>query len=132
MTKKQNEIQEKTNQEDQRPETEQNYRFFRPSTDIIETDKDLVLYMDMPGVNKDRVDIKLEKDVLSVEGRINSEFHQKSKPVHKEYRVGHYARSFTLSNVIDQTDISAKLDDGVLVLTLPKVPEKQPKQIAVS
>jgi HSP20 family protein len=53
------------------------------------------------------------------------------EPVYTEYNIGHYTRSFTLSNKIDQERISAQLDDGVLTLTLPKAQEAQPRRISI-
>ena len=53
------------------------------------------------------------------------------EPVYAEYNVGHYARSFALSNTIDQEKISANLEDGVLTLTLPKAKHAQPRRIAI-
>jgi len=53
------------------------------------------------------------------------------EPLYTEYNVGHYTRSFTLSNKIDQEHISAQLDDGVLTLTLPKAKEAQPRRISI-
>lgn len=107
-------------------------RFFVPNTDIVETDDALIVAMDMPGVSKERVDIKLEKRVLSVEGHIDIEPYKKLKPVYTEYNLGNWSRSFTLSSEIDQQGIEASMTDGVLMLTLPKVKEMQPKSITVS
>ena len=106
-------------------------RFYVPSTDIYETDQALTLVMEMPGVEKKDVTVGLENDVLRVEGRIDFSKYEGMEPVYSEYNVGHYARSFTLSNKIAQEGISAQLDDGVLTLTLPKVKEAQPRRISI-
>jgi len=103
-----------------------------PATDIVETEKELLLYMDMPGVKKDSVRVNLEKNVLAIDGQIDSSRYSGLKPLYTEYNVGHFTRNFELSNDIDQSKIDAKMNDGVLVLTLPKVPEKQPQAIAVN
>lgn len=103
-----------------------------PATDIVETDGELMLYMDMPGVEKDQIEVKLEKNVLVVDGQINSNPYSELKPLYTEYNIGHFTRRFELSNEIDQTRIGATIEEGVLKLTLPKVPEKQPRLIKVN
>ena len=103
-----------------------------PATDIVETEGELLLYMDMPGVEKDQIKVKLEKNVLVVDGQISSNPYAELKPLYTEYNIGHFTRRFELSNEIDQTGIGATIDEGVLKLTLPKVPEKQPRLIQVN
>lgn len=107
-------------------------KFFLPYTDIYETDSALVVVMEMPGVEKNDIDIKLEKNKLTVEGHIDFENYKTYKPVYTEYNVGHFSRSFTLSNQIDTAKIDAKVADGVLTLNLPKVKEAAPRKIAVN
>jgi len=105
---------------------------YLPATDIIETDKELLVYMDMPGVNKDKLQIKLQKNALGIDGEIESAPYTDLKPLYTEYNIGHFSRNFELSSEIDQAAIKAEMNDGVLVLTLPKLPEKQPKLIPVN
>lgn len=105
---------------------------YQPATDVVETDNELLVYMDMPGVKKDKVKVQVEKGNLIVDGEIDSSPYSKYEPLYTEYNIGHYYRRFELSNVIDQSSIEAKMSDGVLLLTLPKVPEKQPKLIEVN
>lgn len=107
-------------------------RYYIANTDIFETDDALTLVMEMPGVERKDVDIRLENDVLRVEGRIDFSKYEGLEPVYTEYNVGPYARAFTLSNKIDQDKISAELNDGVLTLTLKKAKEAVPRQIAIS
>ena len=107
-------------------------RYFIPATDIYETDEALVVVMEIPGVDKDDIDVHLENDVLRVEGRINSSKYEGLEPVYTEYNVGHFARAFTLSRKIDQQKIGAQVADGVLTLTLPKSKEAQPRRIAIA
>ena len=104
---------------------------YSPATDIVETDNELKLYMDMPGVDKKNVRIKLEKNVLEIDGQIDSGFYAGLQPLYSEYNLGHYVRRFQLSSEINQSKIEANIENGVLHLTLPKVPEKQPRMIAV-
>lgn len=107
-------------------------RYFIPATDIYETDEALVVVMEIPGVDKNDIDVHLENDVLRVEGRINSSRYEGLEPVYTEYNVGHFARAFTLSRKIDQQKIGAQVEDGVLTLTLPKSKEAQPRRIAIA
>jgi HSP20 family molecular chaperone IbpA len=106
-------------------------RYFVPTTDIYETDESLTVVMEVPGVEKDDISVKIENDVLRVEGQIDFSKYQEMEPVYTEYNVGHYARAFTLSERIDQNEISAELDNGVLTLTLKKVKQALPRRIEV-
>ena len=106
-------------------------RYYVPYADIYETEDALAVVMEMPGVEKKDLNIGLENDVLKVDGRIDFSKYESMEPVYSEYNVGHYARSFTLSNKVDQDKISANLEDGVLTLTLPKAKQAQPRKIAI-
>ena len=107
-------------------------RFYQPDTDIYETADALHVLMDMAGVAKEDVKITLEKDRLTVEGRIDHKRYEHLRPIYSEYNVGHYTRSFQLSSVIDKGKTAATMADGVLSLTLPKAEQEKPKLIAVS
>ncbi|HUC68886.1 MAG TPA: Hsp20/alpha crystallin family protein [Stellaceae bacterium] len=107
-------------------------RYYVPNTDIFESDDALTVVMEMPGVERKDVDIRLENDLLRVEGRIDFAKYEGLEPVYTEYNVGHYARAFTLSGKIDQDNISADLADGVLTLTLKKAKEAVPRRIAIT
>jgi len=106
-------------------------RFYLPPTDIYETQDALTLVMEMPGVEREDVTVKLENGVLNVEGRIDYSKYQEMQPVYTEYNVGHFARSFTLSERIDQGEITAELNAGVLTLTMKKAKEAMPRRIEV-
>src|SRR6201996_2367603 len=106
-------------------------RFYVPATDIFETGDALKVVMEVPGVPKEAIDVKLENDVLSVEGRIQTTNYDGLDPLYTEYPIGHFARSFTLPEQVDQHNITAQLEDGVLTLTLNKRPESKPRRIAV-
>lgn len=107
-------------------------KHYAPATDIYESEAELTVVMDMPGVDRDAVDITLEKGRLAVEGRIDFTGYEGLRPAYTEYNVGHFVRTFTLSSKIDQAKISADMRDGVLTLKLPKVEEAQPRRIVVS
>ena len=107
-------------------------RYYVPTTDIYETEDALTLVMEMPGVDKQAVDVNVENDVLRVEARIDFSKYEGLEPLYTEYNIGYFARSFNLSNKIDQQQISAQLDDGVLTLTLKKAKEALLKRIPVN
>ncbi|MDH3695363.1 MAG: Hsp20/alpha crystallin family protein [Gammaproteobacteria bacterium] len=79
-----------------------------------------------------QVSVQLEKDVLTVEGYIDLKWYEQMKPLYSEYSLGHYSRSFALSNKVDQEGIEAAMKDGVLTLTLPKAKEAVSRQISVN
>jgi len=106
-------------------------RLFLPATDIYEADNDLTVILEMPGVEKDDVDIRVEDAVLTVEGRLDLAKYQGLQALYTEYNIGHYSRSFRLSSKIDQNKIAAEMKDGVLSLKLPKVEEAKPRTIRV-
>jgi len=107
-------------------------RFYAPATDIYETGEALIVVMDMPGVNKESVEVRLEKDLLSVEGRIDYKNYEGLTPVYTEYNVGHFSRRFSLTEKVDRDAISARINDGVLTLTLPKVAQARRRRVPVS
>jgi HSP20 family protein len=107
-------------------------RYYVQNADIHETDDALTVVMEIPGVEKKDVDVSIENDVLRVEGRLDFAKYEGLEPLYTEYNVGHFARAFTLSNKIDQQQIAAQLDDGVLTLTLKKAKEAMPRKIAIN
>jgi HSP20 family protein len=106
-------------------------RYYVPSTDIYETEDALKLVMEVPGVDRKDVEIRLEDDVLRVEARIDTSKYEGMEPLYTEYNVGHFARAFTLPHRIDQQQIGAALSAGVLTLTLKKVQQAQPRRIEI-
>jgi len=107
-------------------------KHYVPYTDIFENDEALMVVMEIPGVDRSDANINVENNVLSVEGRITHATYNALSPVYTEYNIGHYSRSFTLSNEIDQEGISAKIEDGVLALKLPKTKDTPPRRIEIS
>ena len=106
-------------------------RIFVPSADIYETTNGLNVVLEMPGVDKNSVDIRVEDDVLKVDGKLDFSKYQGLQPLYTEYNVGHFSRSFRLSNKIDQGKIAAELNDGVLSLMLPFAEKAKPRSIQV-
>ena len=106
-------------------------RYYVPATDIYETDEALTVVMEVPGVERDDIEVNVENDVLKVEGRIDFSKYEGLEPLYTEYNVGHFSRAFTLSSKIDQQGIDANVADGVLTLTLPKAKAAQPRRIEI-
>ena len=107
-------------------------RAFVPVTDIFETPQALTVVLEMPGVDRNSIEASVENDVVTIEGRIDFAKYEGMQPVYTEYNVGHYARSFQISNKIDQGKISAEMKDGVVTLVLPKAEQAKQRKIQVS
>jgi HSP20 family protein len=107
-------------------------RYYMPATDIYETDEALTVVMEVPGVERKDIEVNIENDMLKVEGRIDFSKYEGLEPLYTEYNVGHFSRAFTLSGKIDQQQIGANIEDGVLTLTLPKAKEAQPRRIKIN
>lgn len=105
---------------------------FIPAVDILEDPTGITMVADMPGVDGKNVDIDLKDNQLTITGRIDPVEGEKEVSLYKEFLYGDYIRQFTLSYVIDQNKITAKMEDGVLRLILPKVEKIKPQKIKVS
>jgi HSP20 family protein len=105
---------------------------YQPTVDIWESDETLVLQADVPGVKKDDVEINLDKDVLTISGRVSLGDYDGLRPVYSEFGVGNFFRRFSLGETIDQPAITADMNEGVLTVTLPKRERAQPRKITVS
>jgi len=104
---------------------------FTPAVDIFETEREITLLADMPGVKSKDLDIDLRDNMLTLDGDVKPPEGTAEVDVIREYRTGKYYRQFTLSQVIDQAKIDAELKEGVLRLRLPKVEAATPRRIAV-
>ena len=104
---------------------------FRPDVDIVERAEEFVLWADLPGVDEQHVDVKLEDGVLSIDASLAAQPDEAWRPVYAEYRFGGYHREFRLTDAIDAQQIRASMKDGVLELHLPKTDKHRPRQIAV-
>jgi HSP20 family protein len=105
---------------------------FTPEVDIFETDKAITLLADIPGVKPDKLSIDLRDNILTVTGDVDRAEAADEELLVTEYETGRYYRQFTLSEMIDQAKIDAKLNLGVLRLRLPKVAKAAPRKIAIA
>lgn len=105
--------------------------FFTPEVDIFETEKEIMLVADLPGVQGKDLTIDLNDNVLTLTGDAGTPESPEERDIYREYRTGKYYRQFTLSQALDQSRIEAEMKDGVLHLILPKVEKAQPRKISV-
>lgn len=124
-------VEKKTLEESQEAPTRA-ARTYVPDVDIWEGPDALALAADMPGVARDSIEIDLRDDVLTIQGTVSLAGYEGLRPLYSEYNVGNYYRRFTLGETIDQSRISARMDDGVLTLTLPKREKAKPRRIALA
>lgn len=106
-------------------------RAFLPTTDIYETEDELTVVLEMPGVDRDNIEVNVENGVLTVEGKINFGKYEGMQPIYSEYNIGPYRRSFRISSRVDQDRIRAEMRDGVISLVLPKAEEAKARRIEV-
>jgi len=112
-------------------ERTKNMKVFIPRVDICETKDAIVLLADMPGVDEKSIDITLEKNVLTLSGRVEPDTYEGYRPAYVEYEAGDFERAFTLSDEIDRDRIEASVKNGVLKLTLPKAEPVKLRKINV-
>ena len=112
-------------------ESTESGRVYRPDVDICETPEGLRLWVDMPGVDEQSIDVTLEDGTLSIEGRVSLADYESLTPLYTEYNVGNYRRRFTLASEIDGERIRARMVNGVLELDLPKAERAKSRRIAV-
>ncbi len=105
---------------------------FSPDVDIYETDTEIILLADMPGVTPDALTIDLRDSMLTLSGETTGVETKNEAEVLSEFQHGQYYRRFTLSEIIDQENINAQLIDGVLHLKLSKVAKATPRKITVT
>jgi HSP20 family molecular chaperone IbpA len=104
----------------------------RPPVDIYETDDGITLQADMPGVSKERLNLRIEGNTLLVEGTIGISPQDQMTALHADVRSTVYQRSFALSNGFEVDKIDADLKDGVLTVRLPKRAELRPRRIEIT
>ena len=104
--------------------------YFTPRVDIVETDQELVLYADLPGVRPDDVDLRYEQGELTLHGRVQPRQPERGALLN-EYEVGDFYRAFQIHETIDASKIGADFKNGVLTIHLPKMEQAKPRQITV-
>jgi len=132
MTGVAEEIQKKEAQTPEGVERTRTRKLYTPAVDIMEREADITVVADMPGVNEDSVDITLDKNILTIYGRIEPAVPRGLRLVAHEYGVGDYQRVFTLPDAVDREKIRATVKNGVLRMVLPKAEEARTRKIPVA
>lgn len=103
-----------------------------PAVDVKETDHALTLFVELPGINKDAIDISIENGILTVSGErtFNSGEQESFRRVERVY--GKFSRAFRVPRDVDGSRVAATYENGVLTLELPKVEAAKPRQIKIS
>jgi len=104
--------------------------FIAPNVNIFETQEGYVLQAEMPGVSKEGLDITLEGTEITITGRRSPEA-VSGQPLFRERNTADYRRVFELDPAIDTSKVSAKINQGVLTVALPKSERVKPRKIAV-
>lgn len=107
-------------------------KVFDADVDIIERGEDIVVIADMPGVDERSVDVNLEKNILSIYGKVDGGMPEGRTLKYAEYAVGDYRREFALTDEVDRGRIRATVKNGVLRLVLPKAEAARTKKITVT
>jgi HSP20 family molecular chaperone IbpA len=110
-------------------DTRMRERYITPPVDIYETGAGLVVMADLPGVDKDNLDIRVDNHILTIRG--HARHAAPGEAVYREYELVSFFRQFELSDKVDQGKITADFKHGVLTITLPKAEEAKARQIAV-
>jgi HSP20 family protein len=119
--------------EEKKPEESARERYlFSPPIDIFETDEGLVLHADLPGVSIKTLELQVQDNKLTLFGRVHPVVPPEARPLHQEYGVGDFLRSFILSEEVDHERITATMNNGVLKVVLPKAPQTKPRRIEVN
>ena len=111
--------------------SERDRLFVQPAVDILEDAEGITLYADLPGVNVEGLDVRVEGETLFLSGTSNLALPQGAQPVYAEQRSLAFRRRFSLSGDLDASNIEAKLANGVLKVRIPKTPAAQPRRIEV-
>jgi HSP20 family molecular chaperone IbpA len=113
-------------------ETEREVAALMPPVDVIEDAQGITLYADMPGVPKDKLNLQVEADTLTIEGELALDMPAGMEASHAEVSLPRYRRVFTLSKELDREKVAAEFNHGVLKLRIPKAEHAQPRRIQVT
>ena len=106
-------------------------QFIAPAATVLENTDGYTLEVEMPGVSKENLEMWVENNELTIVGR-RSTASVEGTPLHRESRTENFRRSFELDPSIDAGKISARIEQGVVTLTLPKAEQVKPRKIAVA
>jgi HSP20 family molecular chaperone IbpA len=104
----------------------------RPPVDVIEDATGITLYADLPGVSRDKLNLRIEGDTLTIEGELSLPVPKDMEASHAEVQLARYRRAFMLTKELDADKVNAELSQGVLRVRIPKAEHAQPRKIAVT
>lgn len=119
-------------EDNKKVESTRGYFYYIPETDIYETDNEYKIIFDLPGIEKDDINIKIEKDILTLTAENKKEPIKEYEIIREEMEFFGYQRSFNLNGVVNTEKISADYNDGTLIITLPKREEQKTKEIKIN
>lgn len=102
-----------------------------PPVDVIEDTGGITLYADLPGVPKDKLNLQVEADALTIEGEVAMDIPEGMEATHAEISLPRYRRVFTLSKELDPERVNAEFNQGALKLRIPKAEHAKPRRIEV-
>lgn len=102
-----------------------------PPVDVIEDTSGITLYADMPGVPRDKLQLRVDGDQLNIEGEIVLPLPQGMESNHAEVSLSQFRRAFTLSKELDSEKVSAELSNGVLRVRIPKAEHAKPRKVQI-
>ncbi|MCK5863250.1 MAG: Hsp20/alpha crystallin family protein [Candidatus Hydrogenedentes bacterium] len=111
------------------PDTREETRMLTPQVDIFETEEGLMIIADLPGIDQEQLDINIEKNILTLKTKEEQEINENL--ARQEYQLLPFFRQFQLSDVVDQSKVTAEIKNGVVTISLPKVAQQQPCKITV-
>jgi HSP20 family protein len=104
-----------------------------PPMDVVERENEILCYVELPGMSRDALDIRVEGNLVTIAGEKKYEQNRTEKEGfrHVERRYGRFERSFTIPATVEQDNVTARYDNGVLTVTLPKAERSRPRRIAI-
>lgn len=113
-------------------ETERFSAGWEPAVDIYETENEIVMKVELPGLSKENVNIELKDNILTIKGERKIEEEVKKENYHRiERSYGYFQRSFSLPSIVQQDKVKASFKDGILDIKLPKAEKAKPAQIKI-
>ncbi len=116
---------------EQKGEATKSEKYYIPAVDIFESDREVTVIAEMPGVTAETIDVSLEDDVLTIRGRREDVQTTGGRILLREYESGNYQRRFTVAETIAQENIRASVNNGMLRVVLPKAEPARPRKIEV-
>lgn len=113
-------------------QSQENEAVMMPPVDVIEDSTGITLYADLPGLSKDKLNMQIDADTLTIEGELSLDTPADLQASRIEVNFPRYRRSFTLSKELDTEKVSAEFKQGVLKVRIPKAEHAQPRKIAIN